>query len=115
MNSGKYEEVQEYDKESVIEELQSTEANRVVNALLGLSFHEENWKWVQDTCIQYSSHSDYKVRGVAILCFGHLARIHGELDTERVIPIVKKALCDSNDIVVGHANSDLDDIKIFVK
>jgi hypothetical protein len=115
MNNGKYEEVQEYNKESTIEELKSTEANGIVNALLGLTFHEGNWKWVQDICIQYSSHSEYKVRGIAILCFGHLARIHGELDTERVLPIVKKALRDSNEFVVGHANSALDDIQFFVK
>jgi hypothetical protein len=84
MNNGKYEEVQEYDKESTIKELKSTEANRIVIALLGLTFHEENWKWVHDICIQYCSHIDYIVRGITILCFGHLARIHGKLDTESI-------------------------------
>jgi hypothetical protein len=115
MNNGKYKEVQVYDKESALEELKSSEVKKITNALLRLTFHESDGKWVQDICIQYSNHSHYNVRGIAILCFGHLARIHGELETEIVLPIVNKALHDSNGFVSGHANSALDDIQFFIK
>lgn len=115
MSNGENEEVQEFDKESAIKELKSGEAKRIINALLALAFYEEDWKWVQDICIVYSNHSHSNVRGIAILCFGHLARIHGELELEKVLPIVKKALNDSNDFVSSHANSALDDIQLFIK
>lgn len=115
MNNGEYNEVQKLDLKNVMSELNSGEVQRIVNALLGLAFHDEDWKGVQDLCIQYSNHPHYNVKGIAILCFGHLARIHGKLETEKVLPIVKKALRDSNDFVVGHANSALGDIQFFVK
>ncbi|MEF2246496.1 hypothetical protein [Paenibacillus sp. IITD108] len=115
MDNGRYEEIQEYDKDSTIQELKLGDDKRIINALLGLAFNEQDWKWVQDICLQFSNNSNYKVRGIAILCFGHLARIHGQLETELVLPIVKKALNDSNEFVRGHANSALDDIQFFLK
>ncbi|KRE45524.1 HEAT repeat domain-containing protein [Paenibacillus sp. Soil522] len=115
MENGKYEEIQKYDKDFAIQELKLGDDKRIINALLGLALNEQDWMWVQDICIQFSNHSNYNVRGIAILCFGHLARIHGQLETEKVLPIVKKALNDTNDFVRGQANSALDDIQFFSK
>jgi hypothetical protein len=115
MDNGTYGEIQEHDKNSALQELKSNDERRIVNALLGLALNEQDWKWVQDICIKFSSHSSHSVRGIAILCFGHLARIHRELEIEKVLPIVKKALYDSNDFVKGHANNALDDIQFFLE
>jgi hypothetical protein len=111
MNNGKY----EYDKKFSIAELECGEAKRITNALISLALYNPDWKWVQDTCIKFSNHNNDNVRGIAILCFGHLARLHGKLETDRVLLIVKKALQDSSSFVRGHADSALDDIEFFCK
>ena len=87
-----YREVPEYDRDTAIREIDSGVSERMVEALLALAFHNPDWHWVQDICIKYSNSSDANVRGVAILCFGHLARLHRMLDTEIVVPIVIEAM-----------------------
>ncbi|MCM3630408.1 hypothetical protein M3194_24040 [Paenibacillus glycanilyticus] len=114
LNNGNYEEINGYDQRKTFDDLHSGESKKVVNALLSHSFHEDDWKQVQDICIHHSSDQNSNVRGIAILCFGHLARIHGELELEHVLPIVKKALNDPSEFVRSHATSALDDIKFFL-
>lgn len=115
MNNGKYEDIDQYDRELVIAELQSGASERITKALLSIALYDPDWKWVQDVCINFSHDGDENVRGIAILCFGHLARLHRLLDAGRVLPIVKNALQDSSSFVRGHANSALDDIDFFCK
>lgn len=78
-------------REWSLTELESNEPKRIIDALLSLSFYDEDLEFVENICIEYSSHVNDYIRGVAVLCFGHLARIHGNLNVEKVIPIIKKA------------------------
>ncbi|MFB9327081.1 HEAT repeat domain-containing protein [Paenibacillus aurantiacus] len=97
-----------------MEALHSGEVKKVVDALLALTFHNDDWKAVQEICIRCSSDQNPNVRGIAILCFGHLARIHGDLEQDKVLPIVRNALNDPNEFVRSHATSALDDIHFFL-
>ena len=87
----------------------------VIQGLLGLSLYGENFDLIQETLVEYSGNSDENIRGIAILCFGHIARIYGRINTELVLPIVQKGLKDKNSFVRGHSHSALDDIEFFVK
>ena len=98
-----------------LQQIKSDETDRIVDALLSLAFYEDNWMSVENLCIGHSSHTDSKVRGIAILCFGHLARIHGQLHIEKVMPIINKALIDKDDFIRGHAYDAKDDINTFLK
>lgn len=102
-------------REWALEQIKSDETDRIADALLSLAFYNEDWMFVENLCIEYSSHSDSKVRGIAILCFGHLARIHGQLHNEKVMPIINKALMDKDDFIRGHAHDAKDDINTFLK
>ena len=53
------------------------------------------------------------VRGVAGLCFGHLARIHRQLDRDVVLPVLRKLADDPE--TRGQATDALSDIEIFVR
>lgn len=97
-----------------LEQMKSDETDRIVDALLSLSFYDEDWEYVENICIEYSNHSDSKVRGISILCFGHLARIHEQLHTEKVMPIINKALIDKDDFIRNHAYDAKDDINTFL-
>ncbi len=97
-----------------LERMKSDETDRIVGALLSLSFYDEDWEYVENICIEYSNHSDSKVRGISILCFGHLARIHEQLHIEKVMPIINKALIDKDDFIRKHAYDAKDDINTFL-
>jgi hypothetical protein len=61
----------------------------------------------------FSSHEDADIRGLAVTCLGHLARIHGYIDREKVIPVLKLLLNDSE--IVGRVEDALSDIKMYAK
>jgi len=86
----------------------------MVDGLLSLALYADDWKFAQDICTKYSRHKDENVRGIAILCFGHIARLHRKLDLDMVLPIIKEATNDQSPFVRGHAESALDDIEIFI-
>jgi hypothetical protein len=113
MERKQYEEVLPKERSVVLVELNSGDVDKMVRALLSLAFYDEDRQWVQNKCIEFSIHNHFNVRGIAILCFGHLARIHRELDIDSVMPIVIKAFYDPDEFVRGNADSALSDILLF--
>jgi len=93
-----------------INELKSNEPKRIIDALISLAFNDDDLEFVENLCIEFSHNDNNNIRSIAILCFGHLARIHGHLNTDKVLPIVKGALIDKSEIVRGQAENAKDDI-----
>ena len=114
MDHGEYREVPAFERRAALAALDSGDVDRMVDALLGLALHDPDWKWIQDLCIRYSGHPHANVRGIAVLSFGHVARIHGKLETDRVLPILRRALQDPDPLVRGQAHSALADVQFFV-
>jgi hypothetical protein len=85
----------------------------VCDALVRITYHDPDWRWVQRRCIQFSKHSDASVRGLAANCLGDLARIHHKLDLEEVIPVLNQLLIDPE--VRGRAEDALADIEMFLR
>ena len=98
-----------------IQQLHNDDPDSIVEQLVALALYADDPEFIQHTMIQYSQHTDNNVKGIAILCFGHLARRFGTIDKEVVLPIVHAGLQDKSDIVRGHADSALDDITMFVR
>ena len=108
-----YKAVPELDRDTALKELDSGFAERAVEALLALAFYDPDGRWVQNICRKYSGSSNEDVRRIAILCFGHLARIHRTLETELVVPIVIEAMEDPSAYLSGTARDALGDILMF--
>lgn len=104
--------IEEYNE--YLSRISSGETSAVVDGLLGLVFHCEDLEFAQCQCFSLVKHKDYNVRGIAILCFGHLARIHGSITTEWVLPYIMSALKDDSKFVRDHAVSALEDIEMFL-
>lgn len=96
-----------------IQQLHNDEPDSIVEKLVALALYADDPEFIQHTMIQYSQHKHDNVKGIAILCFGHLARRFGIIDKELVLPIVHAGLQDESEIVRGHADSALDDINMF--
>ena len=86
---------------------------RICETLIRLAYHEPDWRWVQDLCLRFLQHSDPGVRGCAVTCLGHLARIHGAIDASKVLPALRALQSDA--ALSGRVDDVLSDIEMFVK
>jgi hypothetical protein len=88
-------------------------ANEIREALVSVALNEHDWRWVQEQCLTFARHDDRSMRAVAATCLGHVARIHGQLDLDRVMPILAALLKDP--ATAGYAETAIDDVNTFVR
>ncbi|MFT7651479.1 MAG: hypothetical protein ACI9UU_000582 [Candidatus Azotimanducaceae bacterium] len=79
-----------------------------------VSMDPPNPIWSQDICFRLVDHDDWNVRGNAILGFGHLVRTTGQLDKDRVLPLVTKALSDPHEYVHCQAHAAADELSHYL-
>ena len=108
-----YEDLQPITKDEAERELRSGQPDRVARALTRLSLHHPDVMSVQELCLAQIEGADPWLRGVAATCLGHLARLHGSLDTTRVIPALERLAQDPE--TAGKAQDALEDIDHFVR
>jgi hypothetical protein len=83
--------------------------------LIHCGMYEGDWQWLQQKCIEFSTHSDPNIRGTAALCLGYIVEFHRALHTKTVVPILHKLRKDGNGFVAGYANTALDSIRHWVR
>lgn len=93
--------------------LTSNNYKDICDALISITYYDQDWRWCQDECLKYLNHKNKFVSGLAAICLGHIARIHKKLDKEKVIMELKKHL--DNVEISGQIQDALDDIDIFIK
>ncbi|MGP7996181.1 MAG: hypothetical protein ACLPKI_02410 [Streptosporangiaceae bacterium] len=89
----------------------SGDANDICRAIISLALFDDDWRWVQDWSLQLAVDERSQVRGCAATSLGHLARIHGVLDLDRVIPVLERLAEDHE--AGGRAEDALGDIRKF--
>lgn len=92
----------------------SGDPEKIAFALVNATFHDPDWRWVQDTCLSLARSNDAGVRQIAVTCLGHVARIHRKLDLDKVSPVLKELLRDPEPGVRGCAEDAIEDIRIFM-
>jgi hypothetical protein len=100
------------DRDVVDERLRGGDPRQVTEALLSLALYDEDSEWVQATCLGYADDLDLGVRAAVLLCFSHLARIHGDLDLDAVSPIIRRGLADET--LRGRAQDVVEDLQVFL-
>lgn len=83
----------------------------IAQALVGLVWHDPDWKWLQEQCVSRLDHPDDDIRGLAITSLGHIARIHGKIDRATVEGHLRPLLNDPD--LAGRVHDALDDIDTF--
>ncbi|HEX8635118.1 MAG TPA: hypothetical protein VF703_13305 [Pyrinomonadaceae bacterium] len=86
-----------------------------MKAVISAVLHSDDPAWAEDVCLRLARHEHFNVRGNAILGFGHLARIHRQLDERRVKPLIEDALREASDYVRGQADAAADEVEFFLK
>jgi hypothetical protein len=80
--------------------------------LLKITFEYSDWKWVQDICLEIiKSNREKNICGLAVTCIGHLARIHGIIDKDKVLTILN---ANKGNLTISDRIEDaIDDINLF--
>lgn len=82
--------------------------------LLKITFDCDDWEWIQNVCIDIiNSNREKNICGLAVSCIGHLARIHGKIDKERIFELFDQQ--KDNPYISGRIEDAIDDINRFVK
>jgi hypothetical protein len=102
------------EKELAAIRLASVNPSVVTEALLDITFNISDWEWVQNQCLQLISNPNEDIRGLALTCLGHIARIHAVIDKPKVLPVLRQII-SQDAAVAGRVEDALDDIEIFVK
>ena len=101
-------------KDEFEEFIKTGNAEEVAKQLIGLAFYEEDYDFALRMILLCTEHSDSNVRGNAILCLGHLARIHKRLPVDPIVSIVLNGIVDVDEYVRGQAYPAKDDIELFI-
>jgi hypothetical protein len=109
-----YEEPAEWSREAVEQALRDGDAEALLHAVIAIALRDADWRYAQDLCVRLCDHADARVRGNAIVGFGHVARVHRRLDRDVVQPIVQAALSDASEYVRGQAVAAADDTAQFL-
>ncbi len=108
-----YEEVVPTSKDQALTAFAGNDTAGIVHAMLGAAYHEPDWQWVQDWCLHFLESSDPDIRGTAITCLGHLARIHQKIQKTKVVSALQAHAKDP--AVAGRIEDAIQDIEMFVK
>ena len=108
-----YHEPKPYNRADAVRALRAEDPATICAALVGVAFHEPDWRWVQGECVRLATHPDVGVRGTVATCFGHLARIHGTIDLPVVEPTLAELAGDPE--VAGRVSDARDDFAVFLK
>jgi HEAT repeat len=80
-------------------------------AIIAIALRDPDRAWVEEQVAELMRDPDGSVRSVAALAVGHLARIHGAVDDQLLIPILTDLLNDPD--ARGNAEVALDDISTY--
>lgn len=84
----------------------------LLNIILDESF--QDWKWKQDLCIELAkSKKNPDLCGLAVTCIGHIARIHQQIEKNKVIRELDKI--KDLPYIRCRIEDALDDINMFAQ
>ncbi|WBB69038.1 hypothetical protein [Micromonospora sp. WMMD812] len=84
-----------------------------LDAMVGCALYGDgDWKEAQELYLGLLDHDDQQVQALAATCLGHLARVYGRLDEDRVVAALRQARVMPH--VKGTATNALEDIELFL-
>ena len=110
-----YKAIEPLSKHEVESAISRNDPDELLHAVLSAALYSDDSDWAEAICLRLTQHEHFNVRGNAILGFGHLARIHGQLNERRIKPLIEAALRDESEYVRNQADAAADDVDFFLK
>jgi hypothetical protein len=84
-----------------------------LNAMVGTALYGDgDWTEAQELHLELLDHDDRQVQALAATCLGHLARVYGRLDEDRVVAALRRVRVRPH--LGGNVANALDDIGLFL-
>ncbi|MGK5739260.1 hypothetical protein [Micromonospora sp. URMC 103] len=84
-----------------------------LDAMVGCALYGDgDWRESQELYLALLGHDNQQVQALAATCLGHLARVYGQLDEDRVVAALRRARVLPH--VKGTATDALEDIERFL-
>ncbi len=101
-------------RQEIETQLTSGSSSLIAIALISAALYQEDTAWVEQICLRYGNSEDFVARAAALQCFGHLARLHGRLNS---LSSVEKCLAEAekDTRLAGRASDVRGDLKMFLK
>jgi hypothetical protein len=96
------------------EALKAEDPETVQHALIAAALHDRDAAWLERTLMRFLSDSREGVRGIAANGLGHVARLHGSLDLNVVVPVLRE-MAGRGGWEGGKATDALDDIAVYMR
>ena len=94
--------------------LSSNNKDIVINGIMAMVFNLDDVNWISNHLIELSKHNNLEISSLALTCFGHLARLHGNVGNLECVSNLLKNM--SKNVSLGGAAEDaMDDIETFMK
>jgi len=107
-----YQSLPPFSREDAESKLRVAQGEELCLLLLSLS-EADDWKWAQETYLGYINNEDKWVASSAITGLGHLARIAGKIEKEKVINALNK-VAESRKDLEGKIGDAMSDINMFI-
>ena len=111
----KYEAIEPIDKNHAERLLAKDHCETICRTLVRVAMFEPDRHWAQSQCLRFASHENSFVRGIAATCLGHVARVHGAIDEDEVMPVVRQLLQDKDPLTRAKAEDTISDFSLFLK
>lgn len=111
--TSEYDDMPPITRTAAVNALNSGDPEAMSLALIRSAFHDPDWRWVQEQCLRLSTYPNLWVQRNCATCLGHIARLHGQLDTARVIPVLD--MLAQYDDVASWAEAALEDVAVFIQ
>jgi hypothetical protein len=109
----RYEPIEHISRGEAAVALASGDRDAMVHALIGLAMYEDDWRWAQQKCVEFSDHHDVWVRRACATGLLHIARVHRRLDMDSAMVVFERLLSDRE--TAGEARDTLDEIRAFLR
>ena len=100
-------------RDELLEAIEKGDAQELCEAMIATALKVDDRRWLQDEFITLLGHPNANVRAIAATSLGHVARIHGHLDTARVLPLLEEFR--QHQKTWGFAETALEDIEMFAR
>jgi hypothetical protein len=113
MTNRKYVDYYDFDSDRVNELLKSANVNDKLDALLTTVLGSGDFEASDKLIFKFINGDEADLRRNAVLCIGHLVRIHKKINLEKYIPVLDGILSSQDEFSVNNAEDSLNDIWIF--
>lgn len=107
-----FNEVPYISRKDILKAFSSGVPEEICKALVSAVFHDTDWQWLQNRCLEFLGSDNADISGLAATCLGHIARIHRAMEKERVLAALHRYLDDPR--IGGRVQDALDDIEMYI-